>query len=512
MGARSRGRAGGRRPRRAARIWLLVGVACSLTLLASPAGAATRLYTAKYKGDYSWVQDYEGAGANAGAFLRTHETLGWVWTVATEVPDIGNPTSHATLVAQGMVDQTSNNAANDEHCIFHQLPNGGATGFDVGPGFTPGTANASTQIPEIVGKNVSVGRNTVSVAGNNNHCNFFNGNGVLLCSTSSCGGATVCGAVPPLFKKQPGLLDAFAPFVQDAPSGTTPFDIGGGVASDTVACGTGGTESTTLSIASTLTVGSGGPVTHKKPRGHVLTIERQKRFAFSDLLTSMFRAEAACGQTAAGVTALVWGTTVGVGSSAAIATAGIIFAGSGPTCVALLTRIIDDAQIVNDPPASDIFAVARPARATGPPVTLPSCASQPAAVQSFCSTLRADELAYIAAVRNATSIDDALLKTVNRESGAKRAHNSAALALQERTATGLVRRLTSASSTERTAGSKIAALLHTEGVSGRLSAAQARTAIARVTAYLAQHHVRRSQLPARALKARAIDLVAAFVA
>ena len=65
-------------------------------------------------------------------------------------------------------------------------------------------------------------------------------------------------------------------------------------------------------------------------------------------------------------------------------------------------------------------------------------------------------------------------------------------------------------SSERAAGAKIAALLRSNGVRGQLTSAQAATAITDVTARLARRHVRRSQLPARALVARAIDLVAAF--
>jgi hypothetical protein len=133
-------------------------------------------------------------------------------------------------------------------------------------------------------------------------------------------------------------------------------------------------------------------------------------------------------------------------------------------------------------------------------------------VRPYCSLLRANELAYIAAVQHATSVDNALLKTVNRESGAKRAHKPAALALQERIGAGLLSQLVSASRAERAAGAKIVTLLRGQQVQGRLTVAQDARAIATATADLAQRHVRRSKLPARALVPRAVDLVAIFVA
>src|ERR1700680_3246399 len=84
-------------------------LACISGFAAAPAAAASHAYVVEYKGDYSWTQDYEGR-ATAGDFLRTKETFSWVWKISTEVPDNGQPTSHATLVAQGTIDQTSQNS------------------------------------------------------------------------------------------------------------------------------------------------------------------------------------------------------------------------------------------------------------------------------------------------------------------------------------------------------------------------------------------------------------------
>jgi hypothetical protein len=473
---------------------LLVG--SGLILGVNGAGATQRTFTINYTGDYAWHQDWEGSGTSAGSYLRTDETLSWVLKVHGTVPPQGQPVGQAALVEQGSISEHGSNPAPvNDSCTIHQLPHGGA------PDFTVYRAGAKTL-------NITVSIPTdAQVSG----CpQDLDGNQVpLFCTPQTCAGATVCGAVPPVFHK-PAFLDAFQPTLTDFDSGSQPFDVNGPQASEKVACSSGGTESTQVLINSTVSVNGGGPVTHKPGKPHIPEIERQKVFATSDLLTTLLRAEASCGQVVAGTLAHVWGTTVSSGGVAAVLTGAIILAGSAPTCVALLKRAIDDCQIINDPPRTDVFAVARPSLVRVAQVNLPSCAGRPGTVRAFCQKLRADELKYVAAVRSATRIDDAFLTTVDRESGAARTHKKAALSLQERTADHLERQLKSASGSERRAGGKLTVLLHSRHVVGRLTAAQDGAAIAYLRSQLAHHGIGASRIPRRALRVGSINLVSLF--
>lgn len=257
-------------------------------------------------------------------------------------------------------------------------------------------------------------------------------------------------------------------------------------------------------------MGAAGAPVHTPPRGtHIPAIERQKVFAKGDLLPTIFRAEAACGTVALGTTALVWGTTVpGAGGAAAIA-GDLLLAGSGPDCAALISRLFDDARIINDPPRRDFGKVATP-RPVRTPVPMPACAKEPAAPARFCAVLRADVLDYVTAVRRATAVADALQVTVDRESGAARAGDTKALKRQERAGSQLVSDLRAASGAERTQGAKVARQLGTQGVTGSLTADQASRGVARMLAALRKRGITRSMLPASSLAPASIDLVAAL--
>jgi hypothetical protein len=100
--------------------------------------------------------------------------------------------------------------------------------------------------------------------------------------------------------------------------------------------------------------------------------------------------------------------------------------------------------------------------------------------------------------------------TVDRESGAARAGRKAALALQERTGERLTRELRAASKSERRAGERLAALIRSRNVFGRLTATQDAGGIQHVGSELARRRISRSRLPAGALQPKAVDLLAAF--
>lgn len=481
----------------------IVAAFAAMALGAAPASAATGAFAVHYEGSYAWNQDWEGgsAGPTAGSYLRTKETLTWVMDVSGSKAGPGAATDiHVKLSARGTIEMQDSDPNGNEQCTMTQAAGGGAHDAYVGRNGDD-TLNVGLQLPANVPSDLIV-------TGNRQNCDAFGGS-VLFCETSTCGGATVCGAVPPGFG-EPSFGTAFTPTLNQVKDVSRPFDVGGPRATDTVSCRNGGTETTQVAVTSSVRVNAGGSAVHTPPGGkHIPTIERQKVFAKGDLLPTIFRAEAACGTVALGTTAVVWGTTVpGAGGAAAIA-GDLLLIGAGPECFELINRIYDDARIVNDPPRRDFGKVARP-RPVRKPVAMPACAKEPAAPPGFCAGLRSEVLAYVAAVRNGTAIANALQVTVDRESGAARARAGAALKLQERAATRLVSELRSASRAERTAGAKVAKLLGTQGITGSLTAAQTSAGIARISSALGKRGITVSSLPASSLAPAPIDLVAAL--
>jgi hypothetical protein len=482
---------------------VLLMVLTALALGAAPASAATDAFFIHYEGSYAWHQDWEGGsvGPTAGSYLRTNETLSWVMEVSGSKSGPGVASDlHVRLSAQGTIDQQGSDPNANEHCTMSQAPDAGARDANVGRN-SDDSLNVGLALPAGVGSDLIV-------TGNHQNCDAFGGS-VLFCDTSSCAGATVCGEVPPVFH-EPSFGAALTPELDGVSSMSKAFDVGGPRAMDTVSCRNGGTETTQVAVNSSVRLNSGGPAVHAPSHDrHIPTIERQKTFAKSDLLPTIFRAEASCGTVVLGTTSLVWGTTVpGVGGVAAIA-GSLLLAGAGPECVALIGRIYDDARIANDPPRRDFGKVAKP-RPVRTPVPMPSCAKEPAAPAGFCARLRADVLDYVAAVRKATALADALEVTVDRESGAVRAGRTAALGVQDRAGSLLLTELRAASRAERVAGAKLVKQLGTQGVTGSLTADQVSGGIARISAALGKRGITTSMLPPSSLIAAPIDLVAAF--
>ena len=216
-------------------------------------------------------------------------------------------------------------------------------------------------------------------------------------------------------------------------------------------------------------------------------------FAQGDLLTTLLRAEVPCGQLGVGALAGLWSLVVpSAVADAAIVPAVVIGAAAGPTCTALVDRANIDAEVIEDPPDPAIFSVARPSPVAK--VTLPSCTTQPASVRSFCAQLRTDELAYVAAVEHGTSIDAALLTTVDRLSTASRKGSGSAIAIQSAAGVKLEHSLEAATRAQNAAGARIAALVSAQHVQGQLSTAQDQSGIETVIADMARHGIARSKL------------------
>jgi hypothetical protein len=269
-----------------------------------------------------------------------------------------------------------------------------------------------------------------------------------------------------------------------------------------------GTETSSLSIVSSVTVGGAKPPPHRSP-SKPKSLDELKVFARGDLLTTLLRAEVPCGETGLGALAGLWSLVVpGAAAGSAIIPAVVIGAAAGPTCIALVDRANYDAEIIDDPPDPAVFSLARPSQIAK--VTIPTCTSQPASLRSFCTRLRTDVLAYVAAVEQGTSDDAALHTTVDRLSTASRKGNSAAVGIQAAAGVRLEHSLQAATRSQNSAGARIAALVRAQHVQGQLSTAQEQGGIETVVGDLARRGVSRSALPAAALVAKPADILASI--
>jgi hypothetical protein len=476
-----------------ASLLLVLAVGCWLT---ASAGAASHAYRADYQGSYTWHEDFK----EAAGFAHTTETLTWNWLMYTEEGEHGKSTSSGKLTAQGTLEEEGSSTP-PLHCTITQASP--SPKFQLTPGVRPGTVSYNLAIPQI-------GGSEVVVSGNGQNCAVFTGESALLCTLQSCGTICATGSPPAVvaLRFSPASQLAFNPSATEVASGPGhAYDLNGPASSAAGPCFRG-TETSSLSIISSVTVGGGAPPAPRSP-SKPKTLKELKVFAQGDLLTTLLRAEVPCGQLGAGALAGLWSLVVpGLAADAAIVPAVVIGAAAGPTCIALIDRANIDAEIIEDPPDPAIFSLARPSHIAK--VTLPSCTTQPASVRSFCTRLRTDVLAYVSAVEHGSSDDAALLTTVDRLSTASRKGNSAAIAIQSAAGVKLEHSLQVATRAQNAAGARIAALVGSEHVQGELSAAQDEHGIETVVADLARRGIARSALPPAALVAKPTDILASM--
>jgi hypothetical protein len=464
--------------------------------LSSGASAASQAYRIDYQGSYAWHEDFK----EANGYAHTVETLSWNWVTYVEQGQHGASTSSGVLSAQGTIDQESSTTP-PEHCTITQASP--SPKFTATPGARAGRVSFNAGIP-------SIGGTELDVTGSSQNCDVFNGTSALLCTLQSCG--TICAAAEPpavvALRFSAAVQGAFKPSATEVPTGPPQtYDLNGPPSSAAGLCFKG-TETSSLTILSSVTVGGGKPPpprTPSKPK----SLERLKVFARGDLLTTLLRAEVPCGELGLGVAAGLWSLVVpGAAAGSAIVPGVVIGAAAGPTCVALIDRANDDAHIINDPPDPAVFTIARPSRIAR--AQLPSCAAQPSSLRSFCTRLRADELAYLAEVERGASIDGALLTTVNRLSTASRKGSSSAVAIQASAGARLERSLQAATRAQNAAGARIAALVGAQQVRGELNTSQAQHGIETVVSGMARHGVTSSALPPAALAAKPTDILASM--
>jgi hypothetical protein len=158
-------------------------------------------------------------------------------------------------------------------------------------------------------------------------------------------------------------------------------------------------------------------------------------------------------------------------------------------------RVINDYRIIQDPPDRRFRQFAKP-RAPKRRPALPSCAAIPSAERGTCTSLRAAEIAMLGDSARASAITDALLVTMNRDSGAIRARAYGAAQQQYLHFGSLRRQLLRVLKTQGSDGARVAAILRGIGVTGVLSSAQASVAISGVEGELSRKRVSPSKLGA----------------
>jgi hypothetical protein len=234
------------------------------------------------------------------------------------------------------------------------------------------------------------------------------------------------------------------------------------------------------------------------PPGAERTLTPIKQDAKQDFAKAWDDAKGPCSQLAMSLgvlaTGAVWlGTNAtvpgGLPAGGAIIATGQVMAGaSSALCGPKLKRLLDDYRVFNDPPDPNFTRLAGVARSQAPKVK--ACKRLTGKVRAFCLQLAPLVARLIGAADHTAAVDDALVTTVNRASGAKRAHNGAAFATQLAHARQLERSLGKALGGEASIGRKIARLLP----SGALTPAQVRA----TTSYL-KRRLARKGISARAV-------------
>ncbi|MFL5831597.1 MAG: hypothetical protein ACJ76X_16905 [Solirubrobacteraceae bacterium] len=199
--------------------------------------------------------------------------------------------------------------------------------------------------------------------------------------------------------------------------------------------------STTLTFRSPGHGPGGGPIhAGGQPGGKALTLPELKDLARKDFRAGLKDAAGPCLHLAEGIgveaTGAVWlGTSATVpggipSGGALIATGEVMAAAAAPLCVPKIGRLLDDYKVFADPPDPNYWQLAVPARARTAADVSAGCGRVSGKAHSFCLELASLVSKLIRAAGKTTAVDGALVTTVNRASGAKRAHNQQALKLQ----------------------------------------------------------------------------------
>jgi hypothetical protein len=473
----------------ARKLWVAFAAAVAvLSLVAASAAAKTRTYTAQYRGEYRLQMDTADAHGDSQHLLQTFT---WTERVVTEVPDGGTPTSRIALHAQGTLIQTGQGPTSPavtfrctatginppkDNTIIVVTPRGG------------GRVGARGDIPSHPGGTINVTDDPNCVSGSEWLLSY---NGSELYSARYWN---------PNDPQSRMFLAAQSAFDDDLPAtgGEKRYNadqtatIKPQNASDTT------TGTISRSVHAVLSTGPGSPPLGGGPAvgPPVGPTKAAKDAARMDLRSAVDDAAGPCfeeglplGLLSAGV--LVSGAGPIIGGGLVVA-GGLTAPIAAPLCTAAIERVVADYRTYKDPPVAGIHDAARPAGVHA--ASLPSCRRYHGRLRTFCSGLRGDDSRFVVAVRHTTAVARALETTIGRATAARAAGDSAALALQEKTAKRLSVDFRSALRAQRSAGAKVAERLRAAHLRYRLSAQQHTAAVRAVLARLAPSSITAAEL------------------
>ncbi len=264
-----------------------------------------------------------------------------------------------------------------------------------------------------------------------------------------------------------------------------------------------------LEHSATVTVGASGT-------GGGSSVD-MKRAARNDLRMSVERAKGPCLHLALALgvitTGAVW-TSVGAAipggipaGGAVIATGDIMASAVAPMCASLIEQIVTDYSIYKrDPPVSR----------AAPALQMPSCTRYKGApLRTYCRRLEDAAAALVAAEHRVTVVLGRVQAAAGKLTAARKTGNRGRITAAASAARKELAALGAARASARAAGKKVASLVRSAGVRGKLTKAESAAVLDALLAKLARRGVPTSDLRAvapAALRPAPVDVLAALSA
>jgi hypothetical protein len=434
-------------------------LALALTLAFAAAAHADGWVTVRYTGTYDQSFVYQLANPSVW-----QSTMHFAWdeheTFHLLTPDRAVPDGGPHVDISGTVRSIYAPPNTSQDCSFSVAPRPGAPS-PISAGWSGrGPVGGSATMP-IVGTYVQ----STSVQSS-----------LPSCGVPVNGGVGIAGDIPP------SVLAVYA----DAEIATLDAQLGGPtVARRFDASGTSPDGTTTASLHATMTLANSASKPSsdgaRAPPKSLTPARKQAKLAALDALReTMLRALYPCGVGTGVGTALIAAGPVGV------AIGGTMTALGTPLCLAYLKTIRDEADTVADPPVPRYRRAARIQSVRGGALRLPACpaargAGTPGAV---CRKLAPAARKLLATTRATGAAAAALDITIGRETAALAAHDSRAIALQDRTLASLGRSFAARRRAERTAARRVAGILRGSGLNVTLDATAAAAALTKLQSRL----------------------------
>jgi len=201
------------------------------------------------------------------------------------------------------------------------------------------------------------------------------------------------------------------------------------------------------------------------------------------------------------------GTTLITSGLLGAVVGGTLLAIAGPLCASYYTMILAEINTIKDPPRSDFRTVARDA-----PVALGAgtgCGGRHGAALRLCKTAGLAASRLLARSRATARLARAVETTIDRESGAERAHSKSSAERQNRALILLSEQFRKARRAQTAAGAALARIIRSHGATVRMTAAQASAADQDLLSALSQRGLSAANRTflAGLLKGRAFDVL-----